>query len=236
MSLKNRLAKLLIDPAFRNPGLLRAILSVDDAILIDLVKTLAPFKLLPALKELFTRCFAHFVSGEEISLAAATGLAALAPDRAAHGYLLVQAEEERTHLDHFREKLLQFGLGEAQLNRFLAPGFTKFGTTIGGAVERGDFVAGVLLQHFLIRRVLGLGDMPQIFLTFALSLLLMNVALLVFTANYRTLQTSYTEAAIHIGPLYIGVAKLIAFVLAMLLSAVVGDSSGIMEQAHLTVP
>ncbi len=80
------------------------------------------------------------------------------------------------------------------------------------------FVAGVLLQRFLIRRVLGLGDMPQIFLTFALSLLLMNLALLLFTANYRTVQTSYTLSAIHIGPVYVGVAKLIAFVLAMLLS------------------
>jgi branched-chain amino acid transport system permease protein len=80
------------------------------------------------------------------------------------------------------------------------------------------FVAGVLLQRFLIRRVLDLGDMPQIFLTFALSLLLMNLALLLFTANYRTVQTSYTLSSIHIGPLYIGVAKLIAFVLAMLLS------------------
>ena len=33
------------------------------------------------------------------------------------------------------------------------------------------FLIGVLLQHFLIRRVLALGDMPQIFLTFAVSLL-----------------------------------------------------------------
>jgi branched-chain amino acid transport system permease protein len=80
------------------------------------------------------------------------------------------------------------------------------------------FVVGVLLQHFLIRRVLGLGDMPQIFLTFALSLLLLNVALLSFTANYRTVQTSYTETAIHLGPLYVPVAKLIAFAVAMVLS------------------
>ena len=36
------------------------------------------------------------------------------------------------------------------------------------------FVIGVLIQHFLIRRVLGPNDMPQIFLTFALSLLLLN--------------------------------------------------------------
>jgi branched-chain amino acid transport system permease protein len=82
------------------------------------------------------------------------------------------------------------------------------------------FAVGVLVQHFLIRRVLALGDMPQIFLTFALSLLLMNVALLLFTANYRTVQTAYSELSFHIGPLYFAVAKLIAFVIAMLLSAI----------------
>jgi branched-chain amino acid transport system permease protein len=82
------------------------------------------------------------------------------------------------------------------------------------------FVLGVLLQHFLIRRVLGLGDMPQIFLTFALSLLLLNVALMLLTANYRTVQTPYTEAALHLGEVYVPVAKLIAFVVAMALSGV----------------
>src|SRR5271170_5263450 len=81
------------------------------------------------------------------------------------------------------------------------------------------FVVGVLL-HFLIRRVLGLGDMPQIFLTFALSLFLMNVALLLFTANYRTVETPYSDTAIYLGPLDIPVAKLIAFVVAMILSGV----------------
>jgi branched-chain amino acid transport system permease protein len=82
------------------------------------------------------------------------------------------------------------------------------------------FVVGMLLQHFLIRRVLGLGDMPQIFLTFALSLLLVNLALLLFTANYRTVQTPYSEMTIHIGEIYFAVAKLIAFVVAMVLSAI----------------
>jgi branched-chain amino acid transport system permease protein len=80
------------------------------------------------------------------------------------------------------------------------------------------FLMGMLLQHYLIRRVLGLGDMPQIFLTFALSLLLLNLALLLFTANYRTVQTAYSDASLYIGPLYVPVAKLIAFVLAMVLS------------------
>jgi branched-chain amino acid transport system permease protein len=81
------------------------------------------------------------------------------------------------------------------------------------------FVVGVGIQHFLIRRVLGLGDMPQIFLTFALSLLLMNLALLIFTADYRTVHTAYSDAAIRLGPLYIAMAKLVAFAVAMVLSA-----------------
>jgi len=78
---------------------------------------------------------------------------------------------------------------------------------------------GVLVQHFLIRRVLGLNDLPQIFLTFALSLLILNLALMLLSANYRTVHTWYSDEALHLGGLYIPVAKLIAFVLAMVLSA-----------------
>ena len=74
------------------------------------------------------------------------------------------------------------------------------------------FVIGVLIQHFLIRRVLGLNDMPQIFLTFALSLLIINLSLMLFTANYRTVHTWYSDEALHLGGLYVPVAKLIAFV------------------------
>jgi hypothetical protein len=130
MALKNRLAKLLIDPSFRNPGFLKLVFAIDDVIGVDLVKTLAPFKMLPASKQLFTRCFAHFVSGEEISLAAATELAACAPGRAEQQYLLIQAGEEQHHLEHFRGKLQSFGLGEERLNRHIAPAFARFGTLI----------------------------------------------------------------------------------------------------------
>lgn len=80
------------------------------------------------------------------------------------------------------------------------------------------FVVGVLVQHFLIRRVLGPNDMPQIFLTFALSLLLLNLSLMLFTANYRTVHTWYSDEAFHFAGLYVPYAKLIAFVVAMALS------------------
>jgi len=80
------------------------------------------------------------------------------------------------------------------------------------------FVAGVLIQHYLIRRVLGLNDLPQIFLTFALSLLITNLSLMFFTANYRTIHTWYSDEALHFGGIYIPYAKLVSFVLAMVLS------------------
>src|SRR5258706_8471579 len=48
------------------------------------------------------------------------------------------------------------------------------------------FVVGVLIHHFLILRVLGLNDMPHIFFTFAQSLLLTNLAVMLLTANYPT--------------------------------------------------
>ncbi len=150
MSFKNRLVKLIVDPAFRNPTLLRAIFAIDDVTGIDLVKTLAPFKLMPASAELFQRCFAHFVSGEEISLACATELSGFVPDRASSQYLLIQASEEQSHLEHFRTKLEQFGLGEAKLNRFVAPSFKKFGEAIEKRVAARDYVGALVGNNVVV--------------------------------------------------------------------------------------
>ena len=53
------------------------------------------------------------------------------------------------------------------------------------------FVVGVLLQHFLIRRVLGLGDMPQIFLHLcAVAAADKRHPAAVHGQFYRTVQTS----------------------------------------------
>ena len=150
MALKNRLAKLLVDPAFRNPGLMKIIFAIDDATGVDLVKTLAPFKLMPSSAELFQRSFAHFVSGEEISLACATEFATFAPDRASARYLLIQAAEEKTHLEHFRTKLDQFGLGEAKLSRFVSPSFKKFGEAIGKRLAARDYVGALVGNNIVV--------------------------------------------------------------------------------------
>ncbi len=150
MGFKNRLAKLIVDPAFRNPGLLKIIFSIDDATGIDFVKTLSPFKLVPASSELFQRSFAHFVSGEEISLACATELATLVPDEVSSRYLLIQAGEEKTHLEHFRHKLEQFGLGEAKLSRYVAPSFKKFGEAIERRLAAKDYVGALVGNNVVV--------------------------------------------------------------------------------------
>jgi rubrerythrin len=150
MGLKNRLTKMIVDPAFRNPGMMKVIFAIDEVTGFDLVKTLAPFKLMPASAELFQRCFAHFVSGEEISLGCATELSALAPDRASAQYLLVQAGEEETHLEHFRTKLEQFGLAEAKLSSFVAPSFKKFGDAIQRRLDAGDYVGALVGNNVVV--------------------------------------------------------------------------------------
>src|SRR6201995_926141 len=63
------------------------------------------------------------------------------------------------------------------------------------------FVTGMLIQHYLIRRVLGPNYMRQIFLTFPLSLLMLNLALMLFTANYRTVHTFFSDTAVHLNRL-----------------------------------
>src|SRR5918912_1181687 len=63
------------------------------------------------------------------------------------------------------------------------------------------FVFGMLVQQFLFRRVIGGSDLPQIFLTFALSLLLTNVAQLLIKGDVRTVQTAYGDASFNIANL-----------------------------------
>lgn len=82
------------------------------------------------------------------------------------------------------------------------------------------FVFGMVIQQTLFRRVIGGSDLPQIFLTFALGILLSNLALLAFKADVRTVRTPYTDATINIAnEIFISWPRLIAFLVALALSA-----------------
>jgi hypothetical protein len=150
MSFKKRLAKLLIDPSFRHPGILRAVISLDDHTGIDLMAFLKPFKMLPASRDLFVRSFAHFITGEAISLRAVTALQAIAPDLRSQQYLAVQAGEEARHLHHFSDKLTQFGMMPDDLTSKVATNFGAFGRRIDRAIAEGDFVGGIIGNNVVV--------------------------------------------------------------------------------------
>jgi branched-chain amino acid transport system permease protein len=78
------------------------------------------------------------------------------------------------------------------------------------------FAIGWLVQRFLIERVLSAPSVAQIFLTVGLLIVLENGALLLFGSQFRSVNTSYQTMSLSLGPLFISVPYLAAFVLSLL--------------------
>ncbi|MGA7327833.1 MAG: branched-chain amino acid ABC transporter permease [Rhodomicrobium sp.] len=75
------------------------------------------------------------------------------------------------------------------------------------------FLLGMAVQELLIRRVLNAPPVSQIFLTVGLLIVLQNAALLAFGSEFRSVTTPYQTKALHLGPLFISVPYLIAFLM-----------------------
>ncbi len=75
------------------------------------------------------------------------------------------------------------------------------------------FLIGMATQQLLIRRVLRAPPVSQIFLTVGLLIVLQNLALLAFGSEFRSVTTSYQTEALRIGPLFISVPYLVAFLM-----------------------
>jgi branched-chain amino acid transport system permease protein len=80
------------------------------------------------------------------------------------------------------------------------------------------FCFGVLVQRFFLQPILHAPDMAQIFMTVGLSVALMNAALLVFTADFRSVKISYAEWALRFGGVTVPVTRLFAFLGALVLA------------------
>ncbi len=80
------------------------------------------------------------------------------------------------------------------------------------------FCFGVLLQRFLLQPILRAPDLAQIFMTVGLSVILMNLALFLFTADFRSVKLSYSERAWRVGGVTIPLTRLFAFLGALLLA------------------
>ncbi len=73
------------------------------------------------------------------------------------------------------------------------------------------FVIGVLVQKFLIDKVLKAPEVAQIFLTVGLLITVENLALILFGSEFRSVQTPYQTSSLSLGPLLFNVPYLAAF-------------------------
>lgn len=80
------------------------------------------------------------------------------------------------------------------------------------------FVLGLITERLLIRPTLEAPHVVQVFVTFALSLWLQNLALMIFTSDFHSVRVSYASNTLQIGPLYVSWLRMIAFVAALALA------------------
>ena len=81
------------------------------------------------------------------------------------------------------------------------------------------FLAGMAIYRFLLRKVIPGGELNTLLYTAGLSLLVANVALLLWTGDYRTISLSYGAEPIRPLGIAIAVPLLAAFVLALAITA-----------------
>ena len=79
------------------------------------------------------------------------------------------------------------------------------------------FALGLLAQRIIIQPILNAEPLNQIFTTVGLSLVLQNLALVFFKADFRTIKTSYSTKAFFLGNLMVSFPHLMAFLLALLI-------------------
>ena len=69
---------------------------------------------------------------------------------------------------------------------------------------------GFLVYRLVIRRTLGQGDVVQIFATVGVGVILQNLALVLWTGDFRTIRTSYADAVLQLAGVQVSVPLLVA--------------------------
>ncbi|MDP9344913.1 MAG: branched-chain amino acid ABC transporter permease [Actinomycetota bacterium] len=82
------------------------------------------------------------------------------------------------------------------------------------------FVGGYAIQRFLINLVVNAPIWMTLLLTFGLELVLVNGLILLFTGDFRSINTSYSNDAFSIGDIRVPYARLFGFLLAVALTLV----------------
>jgi len=77
------------------------------------------------------------------------------------------------------------------------------------------FIAGVLIDQVIIRPLRNAPSYMQIFATVGLSVVLINLALALFSGDYRSINIAFSREILHIGPISLSYARMIVFVAAI---------------------
>jgi len=78
------------------------------------------------------------------------------------------------------------------------------------------FLVGLLLQKFFISRVVGAPELSSLILTFGLSILITNLAVLSWTSDYRSVE--FLTGSFLLGPIAISKPRLVTFAYALLIT------------------
>ncbi len=81
------------------------------------------------------------------------------------------------------------------------------------------FLIGTFTGRTVIRPTIGAPPAVQIFATVGVSLIMMNGALVLWKADFRSVPTAYGSGSLVLGPIYIGYPQLMSFFGAILFSA-----------------
>jgi len=85
-------------------------------------------------------------------------------------------------------------------------------------VAGGLFVLGILTERFLVEKVVSQPMAYSLLLLYAVSILLRNAGLNIWTSNYRSLDV--IPGSLHIGPLTVSEIRLVVFMIAVSLTLV----------------
>ena len=81
-------------------------------------------------------------------------------------------------------------------------------------------IIGLVLQRFVLNRVVGADPLPSLIATFGLSIALQNAMLQVWSADTRSMPNAgIAQASFQVGPLFVGVLPLIVLLTATVLTA-----------------
>jgi branched-chain amino acid transport system permease protein len=84
------------------------------------------------------------------------------------------------------------------------------------------FALGYVMYRYLIGKLSYGKDENILLITLGLSIVIENLALMFFTGDSRTISMSYSDKMFEVGPLLVGLPKVISFVAAMIMCALLG--------------